>query len=195
MKTYHSKKPANKKGIIATVASLAVVIIALAIALPLLLRNRSSVDPVPDVPATTDPVVYVSPLEQESLGKEFSVEELQYSKTLKNWRTHRGVDFMAEVGNNVRAIYDGKVENVSSTNLDGYTVTISHADGLVSVYKSLGEDIKVEVGDTVKAGDVIGTVGATMLTEEADGPHLHLEMTLNGNYVNPLDYISSGAEK
>lgn len=198
METYHSKQkqPKNKKGIIAGIVTLAVIIIALAIILPLTLKPKpATVIPDPDVPVTNDPITYVSPLEESSVLKEYNMDTLVHSATLKRWMTHNGVDLKAEKGSKVRAIADGKVEQVLNTNLDGNVVVISHKDGLVSIYKSLGEDITVEEGATVKAGDVIGYVDVSMMTEMSDGAHLHLEMTLNGNPVNPMDYLNIGDEK
>lgn len=206
MKTYHNsnqnnqKQPKNKKGLIAVVASLALIIIALAIVLPITLSGNDNPQqvvpgPGPDLPSSTDPVTYVSPLEESSVTNEYSMDTLVHSATLKRWMTHNGVDFKAEKGSKVRAIADGKVESVTNTNLDGNVIVISHDNGLVSIYKSLGEDIPVEEGDTVKAGDVIGYVDVTMMTEMQDGAHLHLEMTLDGKQVNPMDYLSMGDEK
>ena len=53
----------------------------------------------------------------------------------------------------------------------------------------------VKVGDTVKAGEKVGVVGDTSLTEIADEAHLHFEIKVGGVSVNPLDYISEDSKK
>lgn len=133
------------------------------------------------------------PLAEYTLGQEFS-DKLVYNATLKQWRTHNGVDFTAPVGSAVKAVYDGKVVKVETTTLEGGVVTIEQTDGLIAVYKSLSE-IKVKEGDNVKSGDEIGKVDSVMIIESADGAHLHLEMKKSGEYVDPMAYLPGGKNK
>ena len=63
---------------------------------------------------------------------------------------------------------------------------------MISVYKSLNKEVKVKIGDKVRAGDVIGQVSETMAEEWNVGPHLHFEMIKNGVKVNPGDYLNLG---
>ena len=67
----------------------------------------------------------------------------------------------------------------------GYTVKIQHDNGLITVYAHL-QSVSVEVGQRVAAGQEIGKVGNTGLS---NGPHLHFEVIKNGVRVNPLNYV------
>ena len=59
----------------------------------------------------------------------------------------------------------------------------------MNLQKDLPGEIKV--GKSVKAGDVIGGIGETMITEISDASHLHFELRRNNEYVNPMDYLTS----
>ena len=63
---------------------------------------------------------------------------------------------------------------------------ISHPDGISTVYMH-NSKILVSVGQNVKKGDVIAKVGSTGV---ATGPHIHFGVRVNGQYVNPLNYVS-----
>ena len=86
---------------------------------------------------------------------------------------------------NVTAIYDGKVTNVIDDELYGVTVTIKHSEDVYSVYSSLS-DVSLKINDTVSKGEVIGKAATSVLDEEAK-IHVHLEILVKGNYVNPLN--------
>ena len=146
------------------------------------------VDPVdPGDPVDTDPeIFYEMPLTSYTLGQSFSIDTLVWSNTLKWFQTHNGTDFLAEKGTPVRSVYSGTVGSVGYSNLDGYYVVINLDSGVTAVYKSLTADITVSEGDTVRAGAVIGAVGDSMASEQNEGPHLHLEMTQNGAYLDPM---------
>lgn len=83
----------------------------------------------------------------------------------------------------VCSIYDGKVTSVEEDELNGVCVTIQHADDVVSIYSSLS-DVNVKLNDTVTVGQVIGK-GSTSLNDVEAGVHVHLEVKVNGEYVNP----------
>ena len=76
--------------------------------------------------------------------------------------------------------------------MEGYCLAINHGNGLISIYKNLSGSYPagVEVGATVTAGQAVGYVGDSAMIEIADEPHLHFEMTLNGDTANPLDYLN-----
>lgn len=142
----------------------------------------------PDEPTDTDPIVFTLPLETYTLGTDYSGSEFVYSATLKEFTQHTGVDFKAEEGASVLAAYEGVVESVTYSLLDGATVVIKHNDELFTVYSSLAEEVHVEAGDRVKAGDVIGTV-ATCYNELLEGPHLHFEVLYQNAAVDPMEYF------
>ena len=64
-----------------------------------------------------------------------------------------------------------------------------HGGGLKSVYLGLIENAAVRKGQEVTAGEVLGAVSASSLFESLEQVHLHLEMTVNGRRVDPLDYL------
>ncbi len=115
-----------------------------------------------------------------------------YSVTLDEYRVHNGTDILSEAGSDVKAMASGIVTEISDHPLLGHSVSVLHAGNLTTVYRNLvAEEIDgLSVGAPVSAGQVIGHVGDTALVECCDEPHLHLEMTLSGVSVDPLDYIS-----
>ena len=120
---------------------------------------------------------FMSPVAEYTLGMDYSRDSeyvLVFKKTLNEWSVHNGVDFLAEEGAAVVAICDGTVTSVRNEYGMGNIVEITHADGLVSSYFSLGDDIEVEEGDKVKKGDKIGSVSTSAAYECAEGAHLHL---------------------
>lgn len=99
-------------------------------------------------------------------------------------REHAGLDFPAETGTPVLAAQDGTVVE-AEFNVDyGNYVIIDHEEGCSTVYAHMDE-ILTEVGETVKMGDQIGTVGST---GRSTGPHLHFELRIDGEPVDPSDY-------
>ena len=98
---------------------------------------------------------------------------------------HGAVDFAAPKGTELLAACDGTVETAGWDGERGYAVTIKVNEDISYRYAHLDE-IKVEEGDIVKAGDLVATVGSSGVST---GPHLHLELILHGKYVDPLKYI------
>lgn len=151
---------------------------------------ETNVTPTPSVPVAT--VSFVVPINNATIAKDYSATELQYNDTLKQWEIHKAIDFVANDDLNVYAVSDGTVSNVYTNYLEGTVVEISHKNGLVSIYKSLTENVSVSVGDKVGGGTVIGNIGETMAQELNSGAHLHFEMQKDGVKVNPNDYIDLG---
>lgn len=99
------------------------------------------------------------------------------------------IDFMAEEGASVFAVWDGTVSEIVNDPLYGYCVSISHGDGLVTKYCGLSDKVNVSVSQTVKKGAKIGEIGNNMIVESADGTHLHFETYKDGKLINPEDYF------
>lgn len=207
MKTYSSgtakekktKKGFFKKNVYAILFGTSLLAIAGVITLTLVLTRPKevAVDPNPPIDGnvTPDPT-FTLPVKDFTLGKEAALDSLVYSATLNQWRTHNGVDFNAAAGSSVLAVSDGTVKSVTTTTLEGTVVTVEHADGLVSIYKGLAADGVIAEGAAVKTGDELGKLAETMMLEQMDGVHLHLEMKKNGSYVNPLNYLpEAGSDK
>ena len=119
----------------------------------------------------------------------YSVDTLVYDSTMGDWRTHDGVDIAGPLGEKVMAAASGSIVELYSDALYGTTVVIDHGDGLCSVYSNLAEVPVVTVGDAVLAGETIGAIGTTALCEIGETTHLHFAMTLNGESVDPNDYL------
>ncbi len=138
--------------------------------------------------APAAPAVYVWPVLGE-IERDYTVNALKYDETLRDWRTHSGIDIACGEGANVLAARGGQVASVVRDGLYGTVVTLDHGDGMRSVYANLAEETAVKAGEWVDAGVVIGTVGRSALCEIAQEPHLHFELRLSGASVDPMAYL------
>lgn len=118
---------------------------------------------------------------------------------------HKGVDIPAPEGTKLVASCDGEITFTGFLGGGGYTITLTTEDGLKISYCHVSPDYIVFKGDLIEQGQVIGTVGpkyvygvAGNIYKDADGRptngattgcHLHLGFRLDGEYVNPLDYL------
>ena len=135
------------------------------------------------------PALIVNPLVGETVAA-FSMDELQYSETMGDWRTHDGVDLAAEPGTPVCAASAGTVTDVREDDLMGTSVVIAHSGGYDTIYANLQGVPAVSVGDAVTAGQIIGSVGKTALGESRLPPHLHFAVTKDGEFIDPAEYLS-----
>lgn len=103
------------------------------------------------------------------------------------YKLHTGTDIGAPVGANFIAANDGIVIYSGYNAAYGNMVIIDHGGGITTLYAH-GSEILVEVGDIVFQGTPILKVGSTGYST---GPHAHFEVRVNGEYVEPLDYITS----
>ncbi|MBR5382127.1 MAG: M23 family metallopeptidase [Oscillospiraceae bacterium] len=134
------------------------------------------------------PTSFVWPAAGE-ISMDYSVDYPVYNRTMRDWRTHDGVDIEAETGAPVLAAAAGRVREVRNDEAYGTTVTIEHGAGLGSVYAGLAETPAVKPGDEISAGTVIGSVGNTAACETAEPSHLHFAMTKDGESVDPAEYL------
>lgn len=155
--------------------------------------NNKPDDNTPSTPTKQKIDVYFSsPLKYTKVGLDFTgaADHLfVWKETLNEWSAHKAVDLHAAEGTEVKAMYDGTVLKATSTFGQGFYVTVDHGEGVVVTYASM-QDFEVNAGDTVKKGDVLGYVGTTAECEYKEGPHLHLEVTLNDKAVDPMPYVN-----
>lgn len=98
--------------------------------------------------------------------------------------THTGLDIAASSGTQIKVMAEGTVSCASYQGSYGKLIKINHGNGVETWYGHTSK-MYVKVGQKVNAGDVIASVGST---GNSTGPHLHLEIRLNGNHVNPQKY-------
>ena len=99
-------------------------------------------------------------------------------------RWHKGIDYAAPVGTLVFAAGDGIIVQRYTSDSYGNYLRIRHSNGFSTAYAHMHRFAKkVQVGNKVKKGQVIGEVGST---GRSTGPHLHFEVIHNGKFVNPL---------
>ena len=114
-----------------------------------------------------------------------------FSTTLEEWRVHSGIDISCSEGAEVFAAFDGTVSEVYTDPLLGCTVVIDHGSDVKSMYSNLeNDDTLIKTGTKISAGEMIGTVGDTSLSELAEEPHLHFEVSVGNVKADPLEYIS-----
>jgi murein DD-endopeptidase MepM/ murein hydrolase activator NlpD len=101
-----------------------------------------------------------------------------------SWR-HTGLDVGDKVGNPIYASEDGKIERSGWSTGYGYNVIINHGNGLETLYGHASK-LLVKTGETVSRGQVIALIGSTGWST---GPHLHMEVRVNGVRKNPISYI------
>ena len=98
---------------------------------------------------------------------------------------HEGLDFTANSGTPIRSAADGIVSVSEHTHDYGNIVKIDHGSGLETRYAHASK-LLVKVGERVVKGQTVALVGST---GRSTGPHLHYEIRLNGNSLNPRQYL------
>ncbi len=101
--------------------------------------------------------------------------------------THYGTDFVMPKGSAVAAINAGVIASSYLDPIYGNTVIVDHGQGIYSVYMHL-DSMKVKKGDVIKKGQLIGRLGETGL---ASAPHLHLSIKINGQSVDPIQFVNN----
>ncbi len=181
--------------------------------LPIPTEGTDLTPPQTDVPNVTDPPIQTEPPATDdtptvkpekdwmnekltmpvdgTVIKEHDLLNAVYSATMNDYRVHCGVDIETELGADVVSVADGVVKDVGQDPFMGTTVTVDHGDGLISIYKNLSPELTdgIKAGKEIAEGDVIGTVGESAIIEIAEEPHLHLELTLNGEPIDPCELL------
>lgn len=121
--------------------------------------------------------------------KDFSDGEMVESKTMGDWRVHNGVDFGGSAGNEVVAVSSGTVTKVYDDSFWGTVVEIDHGNGMTARYCGLKSASCLPEGSTVEKYDKIGSLGHIPV-EISDEDHLHLEVLIDGEHVDPLKALN-----
>lgn len=123
-----------------------------------------------------------------TISSPFGYRKLTMNDGSVSTEIHKGIDIAAPMGNKICAALSGTVTFAGIQQGYGNTIIISHANGMETLYGHCSK-LEVNVGDRVEAKQEIGKVGST---GRSTGPHVHFEVRINGNAVNPMDYIQKG---
>ena len=119
----------------------------------------------------------------------WSGDELVYNETLGDWRTHNGVDYACEAGEEVLAPVSGTVESLAAEGNWGIVAAIRDGEGRLWRVCAL-EDAAVSQGDAVTAGQKLGHAGS-ITGESALDPHIHLEVLDGDKYLDPVQLVGN----
>lgn len=127
------------------------------------------------------------PVEKPVVSKEYS-EQAVYSKTMQDYRPHTGVDFLAEEGEAVLSVCEGIVDDISEDDMYGTILKVTN--GTYSVYYCGVYDVMVSEGQSVDKEQILACVGE-IPCEAEDEFHIHMEVRVSGNPIDPLTVISN----
>lgn len=136
----------------------------------------------------SDDISFMAPVYGKII-KDYYADIPVYSKTMSDWRVHRGVDIYCEPDSEVYCSADGTVASCSYDVNMGYVLTVKSGD-YTCTYAALSDKLLPKEGDEVKAGQIIGCSAKKIPCEAKDGSHIHFEIKKGESYVNPRDYIT-----
>jgi len=134
------------------------------------------------VPVTSVSIPSRMPVEGVRLTSSYGMRE---HPVLGGRRAHKGIDLAGPVGTPVYATADGVISKAEWFSSYGLFVSIEHGGALQTRYGHMSR-LNVAYGQQVHKGDLIGFIGST---GRSTGPHLHYEVRVNGEAVNPLPYM------
>ena len=123
-----------------------------------------------------------NPLDSSAMTSGFG---MRIHPVLGGRRGHKGIDLASPIGTPVHAPADGVISRADWFSSYGLFVSIEHGGSLQTRFGHMSR-LNVAAGQTVKKGDIIGYVGTT---GRSTGPHLHYEVRVAGNAVNPMPYM------
>lgn len=136
----------------------------------------------------TEPKKPAKPTKAKSGWAAPSTAEISDTYGPRGWRggeMHWGMDFAADKGDKIYAAFNGTVVMAQRYGGYGNCVVIKHAGGVQTLYGHFSK-LDVEAGDHVKTGDLLGRAGST---GDSTGPHLHFEVTVHGEYLDPEKFL------
>ncbi len=128
----------------------------------------------------------IQPVSNKDLKRVASGFGYRMHPVYKTVRMHTGLDFSANIGTEIYATGNGRVEEVERDGRGyGNSVVINHGYGYKTLYGHMSK-MAVKPGQKVNRGDLIGYVGNT---GTSTGPHLHYEVIKGGNKINPINFF------
>lgn len=134
-------------------------------------------------------ISFIRPCDGDAI-EEFSGDDLIYSKTLKEWVVHNGIDVIGNVGAAVNSVCDGEIVDIRYEYKFGNVIEIKNEEYIVK-YACVAPVNDLKVGDKIKKGQQIASISDEMGFELDNGPHLHLEILKNNVQINPSKLISN----
>lgn len=120
-----------------------------------------------------------APVEGARISSPFGIRFHPIRQTL---RMHSGIDYAVASGTPIRAPSDGVVTSIGVKGGYGNAIMLRHSDSMQTLYGHMSAFANIRVGQHIRAGEIIGYVGSTGVST---GPHLHYEVLINGQPVNP----------
>lgn len=124
------------------------------------------------------------PTDSRRITSTFGVRKDPFTRRATN---HAGLDIGGKIGDPIYVTADGTVVEAGRNPSHGNHVMVSHSNGIKTHYSHLNK-ISTEVGAKVRKGDIIGELGNT---GRSTGPHLHYEVIVNGEHVDPQPYLKA----
>lgn len=131
-------------------------------------------------------------IEGATLGKECFLDMQVYNNTTNDYRTHPGVDIYSSTGSTaIYALCEGTIDRIWYDDSMGYCISIKHREGFYTFYKNLSGSFPrgIKEGTKVRSGQLIASIGNSAALEVAEKPHLHFELMISNQLVDPLDYF------
>ena len=134
----------------------------------------------------SEEITFVSPVDENF--EVTSLYGMRFHPILQYERLHNGIDWAVPEGTQVYAAASGKVSYSDNKGILGRIVIIEHGSGFETMYAHLSSAAEgLKVGDEVEQGEIIALSGKSGLS---DKPHLHFMITLDGEIVDPADYLN-----
>jgi murein DD-endopeptidase MepM/ murein hydrolase activator NlpD len=146
-------------------------------------QARAAVAAPAPVVVAPPPIAFMTPVLGHPINSNFGLRRLPEERVA---RMHEGVDIAAPTGSPIRATAEGKVASTGYSPSYGKYVEVDHGDGLTSFYAHMSRTAALRVGETVKAGDLLGYVGST---GHSTGAHLHFEIRKDGLHFDPTLFV------
>lgn len=151
-----------------------------------LLKNLARENQILNTVKTASTTLWMKPF-QYPLSNIFVTDDYGYNRaTVDQTIVHKGTDFRAKVGTEVKAMNKGVVRIARPFTVYGNSVVIDHGQGVQTLYMHMSK-LNVKEGDTVERGKVIGQSGDTGYTEAA---HLHISVKIDSISIDPMTFLS-----